>query len=272
MSTPITPNPLAEQTLGIPLTQVGMIERTIHAPLVRVWENVHDWEHLPHLHDTSFSVCALQDAGPWGWRAETRPAGDDGTGEPGIVELVTDHEAGHYVSRIIDGPTKGMEIWTKLIDKGEVTDIEVRFLAPEIDGIAGDVMGQIMIGVYTQLWDEDEQMMRDRHAALQRPRRGGGEIPLGKRNALTLPMTVESKFGPVHVDEVEGELIAWLGVCPHLLGPLDHSCRKGNTVTCPWHGYSFDIDSGQEIGGDLKIKATCRIVETADGLEVVIEA
>ena len=50
------------------LVEVARYQRTIYAPLERVWENVLDWEHLPHLHASSFNYIELDDGGEWGWR------------------------------------------------------------------------------------------------------------------------------------------------------------------------------------------------------------
>lgn len=35
------------------------------------------------------------------------------------------------------------------------------------------------------------------------------------------------------------------GVCPHAGGPLAKGLITGNIVTCPWHGWQFDLTSGQ---------------------------
>ncbi len=34
------------------------------------------------------------------------------------------------------------------------------------------------------------------------------------------------------------------GICPHQGGPLADGPLDGTCVTCPWHGWSFDIVSG----------------------------
>ena len=39
--------------------------------LERLYENALDWEHLPHLHQSSFASITCEAAGPWGWRAVT---------------------------------------------------------------------------------------------------------------------------------------------------------------------------------------------------------
>ena len=35
------------------------------------------------------------------------------------------------------------------------------------------------------------------------------------------------------------------GICPHSGGPLSTGYRAGNTAVCPWHGWQFDVTSGQ---------------------------
>lgn len=44
---------------------------------------------------------------------------------------------------------------------------------------------------------------------------------------------------------VDGKLYALDGVCPHQGGPLGQGALSGCTVTCPWHGWQFDVTSGQ---------------------------
>ena len=35
------------------------------------------------------------------------------------------------------------------------------------------------------------------------------------------------------------------GVCPHAGGPLGEGSLRGNTITCPWHGWQFNVTTGQ---------------------------
>ena len=44
---------------------------------------------------------------------------------------------------------------------------------------------------------------------------------------------------------VGDEFYAMDGVCPHAGGPLGKGYVSGNRVTCPWHGWQFDVTSGQ---------------------------
>jgi nitrite reductase (NADH) small subunit len=44
---------------------------------------------------------------------------------------------------------------------------------------------------------------------------------------------------------VGGEYFALDGVCPHQGGPLGKGKLVGCIVTCPWHGFQFDVTTGQ---------------------------
>ena len=43
----------------------------------------------------------------------------------------------------------------------------------------------------------------------------------------------------------EGQFWALDGVCPHAGGPLANGKLNGPIVTCPWHGWQFDIQTGR---------------------------
>ncbi len=44
---------------------------------------------------------------------------------------------------------------------------------------------------------------------------------------------------------VDGTFYALDGICPHQGGPLGKGTLQGTIVTCPWHGWQFDVRSGQ---------------------------
>jgi nitrite reductase (NADH) small subunit len=44
---------------------------------------------------------------------------------------------------------------------------------------------------------------------------------------------------------VGGQFHALDGVCPHQGGPLGKGRLTGCIVTCPWHGWQFDVRTGQ---------------------------
>jgi nitrite reductase/ring-hydroxylating ferredoxin subunit len=43
---------------------------------------------------------------------------------------------------------------------------------------------------------------------------------------------------------VKDEYFAMANVCLHRGGPLGEGSLNGSTVTCPWHGWKFDIRTG----------------------------
>lgn len=49
----------------------------------------------------------------------------------------------------------------------------------------------------------------------------------------------------VAIYNVDGEIFALDGVCPHQGGPLGQGQLDGCIVTCPWHGWQFDVRDGQ---------------------------
>jgi nitrite reductase/ring-hydroxylating ferredoxin subunit len=44
---------------------------------------------------------------------------------------------------------------------------------------------------------------------------------------------------------VAGAFYALDGVCPHQGGPLGKGSLNGSIVTCPWHGWQFDVRTGR---------------------------
>ncbi len=43
---------------------------------------------------------------------------------------------------------------------------------------------------------------------------------------------------------VDGKFYATDNTCPHRGGPLGEGTLEGSVVTCPWHGWRFDVTTG----------------------------
>jgi len=65
------------------------------------------------------------------------------------------------------------------------------------------------------------------------------EIPPGSIRELQL----EGKT--VAVANVDGKLYAINNTCLHRGGPLGQGELEGKVVTCPWHGWQYDVTSGK---------------------------
>ena len=240
------------------LTTVAVYRRQLSVSLDRVWENVLDWEHLPWLHKRSFVDIERIDSGAWGWRARVGMAAGSQRRQA-IIEIEIDRPACRYVARTVEGSGQGAEIWTQLDFQGEQrTDIEVEFCLPEVAPERVGKAGEGYTRLYTRLWDEDESMMLRRQAQLDldRPRgrlRAAREpVGLGPVAALRarLPLAVELDGRSVRIVESQGALVAHSTVCPHLLGPLDAELPRDGRLRCPWHGYTFDLQSGKGCAGN----------------------
>jgi NAD(P)H-dependent nitrite reductase small subunit len=44
---------------------------------------------------------------------------------------------------------------------------------------------------------------------------------------------------------VEGRFYALHNTCKHRGGPLGEGDLEGNQVTCPWHGWTYDVTNGK---------------------------
>ena len=50
------------------------------------------------------------------------------------------------------------------------------------------------------------------------------------------------------IANVEGKFLAIDNTCLHRGGPLGQGELKGKIVTCPWHGWQYDVTTGKVIG------------------------
>ncbi|QGZ31180.1 Rieske (2Fe-2S) protein [Stutzerimonas stutzeri] len=49
----------------------------------------------------------------------------------------------------------------------------------------------------------------------------------------------------VAVFAADGGFVATSGICPHAQGPLHEGEVEDGVLTCPWHGWTFNLESGQ---------------------------
>ncbi|OGH56073.1 MAG: hypothetical protein A3G34_13060 [Candidatus Lindowbacteria bacterium RIFCSPLOWO2_12_FULL_62_27] len=68
---------------------------------------------------------------------------------------------------------------------------------------------------------------------------------------------------------VAGQIYALDNTCPHAGGPLGEGYLEDKTVTCPWHGWSFDVTTG-ECQNNPDAAAQC-LKTTVQGEDVLID-
>ena len=67
---------------------------------------------------------------------------------------------------------------------------------------------------------------------------------------------IEATVGgtPVAIYNVGGTFYATSNTCLHRGGPLGQGLLEGRAVMCPWHAWSWDVTTGENVAnGDLKI-------------------
>lgn len=71
-------------------------------------------------------------------------------------------------------------------------------------------------------------------------------IPIARASECPPGTSIERVAGDriVALANVDGELHALDGLCPHQGGPLGTGRLCGRVLTCPWHGWQFDVVTG----------------------------
>ncbi len=65
------------------------------------------------------------------------------------------------------------------------------------------------------------------------------DVPVGESAEVVAEGRIFAVFN------VEGTFHVLDGICPHAGGPLGKGALNGNVVTCPWHGWQFDVTNGK---------------------------
>ncbi|MEO9191154.1 MAG: Rieske (2Fe-2S) protein [Acetobacteraceae bacterium] len=105
------------------------------------------------------------------------------------------------------------------------------------------------------------------------------DVPPGGRKLVTV------RGRPIAIFNLEGEFFGLLNRCPHQGGPLCEGLlsglieadepgayrysRAGEIIRCPWHGWEFDIRTGQSWCDPAKVQVRNYKVEVAPGQRVV---
>jgi nitrite reductase/ring-hydroxylating ferredoxin subunit len=88
-------------------------------------------------------------------------------------------------------------------------------------------------------------------------------LPNGSCRRLSLPNGDE-----LAIYNINGEFYATDNFCPHRGAPLSDGMVSGHIVECSWHGWQFDVRTGECL--TVKDKVRTFRVRVADG-QVVVE-
>ena len=208
------------------LVPVGAYRRELGASLDRLLENALDWEHLPHVHKDSFSTIAILEARDEGWEAEATLA----DGRPVRLSLDLDRASASWVTRTWVEGRLASEIRSRAEATGpDSCRVEVGFHVADLSEDKRGAVGDYYRRLYEALYDEDERLMIARAAAVAR-----GLEERDARRAVTV---------------ADGSVHSVPFFCPHQGLPLDAEPDADGIMTCPWHGYRFDVRTGRAIDG-----------------------
>jgi nitrite reductase/ring-hydroxylating ferredoxin subunit len=89
------------------------------------------------------------------------------------------------------------------------------------------------------------------------------DVPVGEGRV------VEARGRTLGVFNVDGRYVAIDNACPHRGGPLGEGDLDGTLVTCPWHGWRWDVTTGANANNPA-VKVACFPV-TIDGGAIYID-
>ena len=69
---------------------------------------------------------------------------------------------------------------------------------------------------------------------------------------------------------VDGQFFALDNTCTHRAGPLAEGAIAGHEVTCPWHGATYDIKTGEVVGPPAP-RAVARYGVRVTGTDIEVE-
>jgi nitrite reductase/ring-hydroxylating ferredoxin subunit len=82
--------------------------------------------------------------------------------------------------------------------------------------------------------------------------------------------TVDAEGQPIALFNVHGTFCAIDDTCPHRGGPLGEGELHGAIVTCPWHGATFDVETGAVTGPPARASVRSFRVRV-EGNDVLVE-
>lgn len=91
------------------------------------------------------------------------------------------------------------------------------------------------------------------------------EIPPGMIRELQLDGKV------IALANVEGAFFAIDNTCLHRGGPLAEGELSGRSVTCPWHGWEYDVTTGKALMNPAVGVATYKVEVRGDDVCVEID-
>lgn len=76
---------------------------------------------------------------------------------------------------------------------------------------------------------------------------------------------------PIAIFRLGAEMVAVDNVCRHAGSPLDDGLVAGGCVTCPWHGWRYDLRSGDHLTSFGRRRGLRTYPVRVEGDDVLVE-
>ena len=90
------------------------------------------------------------------------------------------------------------------------------------------------------------------------------DLPPGTAKAVEVAGT------PIALYNVDGSVCATTNTCPHKGGPLGEGELDAAVITCPWHGFQYDVKTGRCLTNPA-LNVACHQVRV-DGQDILVQA
>lgn len=224
-----------------------------------------DYEHIVHVHPKTVGEYRLLDSGEGFVRYEHLWP-KRWTGRKKTIVRHSYKPPNEMWFTFEEGYLKGTEVHSVLHDHGEKTLVQETYDIPIPDWKwLRPLVRRWTVRNVERIWDEDldvevcregwpgvpEAMKNRVSVGIDLPRSPTPRGHLGRRQDFP-----EGKAVRVEVEETEllvihreGRVLAVGNRCPHTGGPLHLGCLSKDEVSCPWHGATFDLETGKRRSG-----------------------
>ncbi len=77
---------------------------------------------------------------------------------------------------------------------------------------------------------------------------------------------------PIALANVDGTIYAFCDSCRHQGGPLSSGVLRDDIVTCPWHGWAYNVRTGKTVIPPVGLRVpTYDVVIDGDDITVVVD-
>lgn len=74
---------------------------------------------------------------------------------------------------------------------------------------------------------------------------------------------------PVALFNAGGTFYAMDNACLHRGGPVGEGSLDGDVVTCPWHGWEYDVKTGANVGNPTARLRTYKVLVEGNDVKIV---